>query len=405
MARDTALGMNWLHSRNPCLLHLDLKPANLLVDEHGTVKVADFGISVLVERGQGAKDSGRLRGSLPYMPPERLLQQPYDASADVYSFAMTFWQMLGRETPFSDLEKLFDQMESMAEFMVMFRRRVCEEHYRPPLSKTPPLVQDFLTRCWDGNRHGRPSFATIIGDLNGLLVAATIEDPIGRQFWRKQFMAKGKNQFQVEFDRFLARFVKYFRVTRCDERLQVCLRMLLVRLGDAGGSELVTMQKFGNFANWFGPLDTGDEIVRRCLDLASYQPRSASATASPGVALRRYAFHGDISAVEAEQLLAGQNKGTFLIRTSTTSPQHPFVISKVSRQGATNHQRIAFDRTAHVFSLDVQYEDGVRTVKSDAGETVTSFIEKVKGDLYLKHACPGSKFAAVFIESVSHGYM
>jgi serine/threonine protein kinase len=194
MARDTALGMNWLHSRNPCLLHLDLKPANLLIDEHGTVKVADFGISILVERGQVSKDSGRLRGSLPYMPPERLLQQPYDATADVYSFAMTVWQMLNRETPFSDLEKLFEQMNNMADFMVMFRRRVCQEHYRPPLQSTAPLVHDLLTRCWDTAARERPQFSTLISELNGLIIAATIDDPAGRIFWRKQFMSKGKFQ-------------------------------------------------------------------------------------------------------------------------------------------------------------------------------------------------------------------
>lgn len=407
MARDTALGMNWLHSRNPCLLHLDLKPANLLIDEHGTVKVADFGISILVERGQVSKDSGRLRGSLPYMPPERLLQQPYDATADVYAFAMTVWQMLNRETPFSDLEKLFEQMNNMADFMVMFRRRVCQEHYRPPLKSTAPLVHDLLTRCWDTSARERPQFSTLIGELNGLMVAATIDDPAGRVFWRKQFMSKGKFQTSVNYDRFIARFVKYFRVKHYDDRTLTVLRMLLARSGGGrhGTEHITTMQKFGHFANWFGPLTdaNGDEVVRRCIDLASYQPRAA--TASSSSSLRRYAFHGDITSTEAEQLLAGQSKGTFLIRTSTTSPTHPFVISKVSRQGAINHQRIAIDRVTNVYALDIAYDAAVQTVKSDVGETVSSFIEKVKTDLYLKHACPGSRFAAAFIEAVSDGYV
>jgi serine/threonine protein kinase len=407
MARDTALGMNWLHSRNPCLLHLDLKPANLLIDEHGTVKVADFGISILVERGQVSKDSGRLRGSLPYMPPERLLQQPYDATADVYSFAMTVWQMLNRETPFSDLEKLFEQMNNMADFMVMFRRRVCQEHYRPPLKSTPPIVHDLITRCWDTSARERPQFSTLILEINGLIVAATIDDPAGRIFWRKQFMSKGKFQISVNYDRFIARFVKYFRVKHYDDRTLTVLRMLLARSGGGrhGTEHITTMQKFGHFANWFGPLtdSNGDDVVRRCIDLASYQPRSSSGSSSSS--LRRYAFHGDITSTEAEQLLAGQSKGTFLIRTSTTSPSHPFVISKVSRQGAINHQRIAFDRAANFYSLEIAYDTSVQTVKSDIGETVTAFIEKVKSDLYLKNACAGSRFAAAFIEAVSDGYV
>ncbi len=40
MAKDCALGMNWLHRLNPPFLHLDLKLGNLLVDHNWTVKVA-----------------------------------------------------------------------------------------------------------------------------------------------------------------------------------------------------------------------------------------------------------------------------------------------------------------------------------------------------------------------------
>lgn len=42
MAKDAALGMNWLHGINH-IIHRDLKPANLLVDENNRVKVTDFG--------------------------------------------------------------------------------------------------------------------------------------------------------------------------------------------------------------------------------------------------------------------------------------------------------------------------------------------------------------------------
>ena len=41
IAKETAQGMNYLHMSEPAILHLDLKPANLLIDENWTVKVAD----------------------------------------------------------------------------------------------------------------------------------------------------------------------------------------------------------------------------------------------------------------------------------------------------------------------------------------------------------------------------
>lgn len=45
MAEQVAAGLNWLHLQTPPLLHLDIKPANLLVMADWTVKIADFGMS------------------------------------------------------------------------------------------------------------------------------------------------------------------------------------------------------------------------------------------------------------------------------------------------------------------------------------------------------------------------
>lgn len=47
IARDVALGMNYLHQHRPSVLHLDLKSMNVLLSQHLRAKIADFGFSKL----------------------------------------------------------------------------------------------------------------------------------------------------------------------------------------------------------------------------------------------------------------------------------------------------------------------------------------------------------------------
>ena len=52
MAKDAAQGVAWLHGATPALIHRDLKTSNLLVDKNGVVKVCDFGLAQLCEKGE-----------------------------------------------------------------------------------------------------------------------------------------------------------------------------------------------------------------------------------------------------------------------------------------------------------------------------------------------------------------
>lgn len=81
MAKDAALGMNWLHLSKPCFIHRDLKPANLLVNDDFGVKVCDFGISLAKKAGESF-NFGSI-GTPVYMAPELLQNQEYDESVDV----------------------------------------------------------------------------------------------------------------------------------------------------------------------------------------------------------------------------------------------------------------------------------------------------------------------------------
>jgi hypothetical protein len=81
--------LSYLHSRR--IVHSDLKPGNLLVDEDGQVRVLDFGIA----------SGGTLMGTPPYMAPEMFLTDAaIDHRADLYGLGIVAYQLLCRRLPF-----------------------------------------------------------------------------------------------------------------------------------------------------------------------------------------------------------------------------------------------------------------------------------------------------------------
>ena len=94
------------------IIHFDVKPDNLLVDgdaaSHGAgplaVKVADFGLSKHCY-GTFCSNVHDLRGTLPYMSPEMILDhQHVTEAADVWSLGVVLWEMLTLEPPFQSMQ-------------------------------------------------------------------------------------------------------------------------------------------------------------------------------------------------------------------------------------------------------------------------------------------------------------
>ncbi|KAJ0775261.1 putative protein kinase TKL-CTR1-DRK-2 family [Helianthus annuus] len=135
MAADVARGMNYLHHRNPPIVHRDLKSSNLLVDKNWSVKVGDFGLSKLKHATFLSARSGG--GTPQWMAPEVLRNEPSNEKSDVFSFGIILWELVTQSVPWSNMNPL--QVVGVVGFMD--RRLDLPEDLDPSLSS---IIQD----CW-----------------------------------------------------------------------------------------------------------------------------------------------------------------------------------------------------------------------------------------------------------------
>jgi len=93
-AREILEGLEYLHTRDPLILHRDIKGANILVGD-GKVKLADFGCS----KRTADTLSQSLRGSIPWMAPEVIQQTGYGRRRDIWSFGCVLIEMATAKHP------------------------------------------------------------------------------------------------------------------------------------------------------------------------------------------------------------------------------------------------------------------------------------------------------------------
>ncbi len=94
---DTTAALAYAHKRG--MIHRDVKPANLMVDEDGRVILTDFGIAKIVTGGQFTASGGMI-GTPAYMAPEQGLGEAGDERSDIYSLGVILYQMVTGRLPY-----------------------------------------------------------------------------------------------------------------------------------------------------------------------------------------------------------------------------------------------------------------------------------------------------------------
>jgi serine/threonine protein kinase len=99
--KQVAAGLDVLHENG--LIHRDLKPGNILIDDHGTPFIADFGLAKDHQHeGTVLTRPGQALGSMDYMAPEQIRGEEVTAATDVYALACMLFELLTGRPPFAD---------------------------------------------------------------------------------------------------------------------------------------------------------------------------------------------------------------------------------------------------------------------------------------------------------------
>jgi serine/threonine protein kinase len=157
-AIEIARALGAAHARH--IVHRDVKPQNVLIDEEGSAKVTDFGIARTLDE-EGLTADGRVLGTTDYVSPEQALGQPVTGQSDLYSLGIVLYEMLTGEVPFRGENQVAVAMKHVRDPLPDVRIA------RPEVSATLATVLDNATAKRLEERYADD--AELIADLEDVL--------------------------------------------------------------------------------------------------------------------------------------------------------------------------------------------------------------------------------------------
>ncbi|XP_059182907.1 proto-oncogene serine/threonine-protein kinase mos [Centropristis striata] len=165
-ATDIAHGLRFIHSHS--VVHLDIKPANVLVSREDVCKIADFGCSLKLdykcEFSAISPHLSHVGGTYTHRAPELLKGEELTPKADIFSFGITWWQLITREQPYTG-----DRQHVLYAVVAHNLRPSVRDQDHPVFgSEQGRQVRTLLGRCWSGEGLCRPSAQELLLHLEQL---------------------------------------------------------------------------------------------------------------------------------------------------------------------------------------------------------------------------------------------
>ncbi|XP_039987194.1 ankyrin repeat and protein kinase domain-containing protein 1 [Xiphias gladius] len=176
MIHESSMGMNFLHSMKPPLLHLNLKTSNILLDDHLHVKISDFGL-IHWEEGMSKKlfmEHLTARGNISYIPPETFTQcrDPPGTTFDVYSFGIVMWEILTQQKPYAGCSVTTVLLQ------VSHGKRPCVEMIPEQRPHECGQMISIMQQSWDQDHRKRPPFSDTVKKTEPLSEVLKVPGPI-----------------------------------------------------------------------------------------------------------------------------------------------------------------------------------------------------------------------------------
>ena len=162
------------HAHENDLIHRDIKPQNILLDEHGTVKVTDFGIAIALS-ATALTQTNSILGSVHYLSPEQARGGIATKKSDIYSLGIVFYELLTGELPFSGetaisiaLKHLQIETPSVKTFNSKIPQSVenivKKATDKDPLARFSSVIklEDALLECLDPSKINEPPYQSPI---------------------------------------------------------------------------------------------------------------------------------------------------------------------------------------------------------------------------------------------------